>query len=199
MTGQPPALAAHVALDFVKCVRGEVREAAVLEVAPQKFDGIEVRGIGRKPDDTTAGMSGQPGSDERVPMRAAPIPHEDERTAHMATEMAEKSQHLRPFDVEPGMEREGERDAPTPWRDDQCPDARDLLMLARADRDGRRSPALRPGAAQDRHHQEARLIETDEVGAEVVQFFLPWPSRLAPTPAHADRRVPWPAAEAVAG
>ena len=38
--------------------------------------------------------------------------------------------------------------------------------------------ARRPGAAEDRHHQEAGFIETDQVRADAAQFSLPWPSRV---------------------
>src|SRR5213594_683222 len=87
---QAPALAADVGLNVVEGVRGEVREAAVLEVAPQQFHGIEVRRVGRKPDDMAARMSGQPVPHERVLVRAPTIPDQDERTAHMAREMTKK-------------------------------------------------------------------------------------------------------------
>ncbi len=198
MLAEASSLAAHVALDLVRSVRCEVGEAAVLEIAPEELDGIEVRGIGRKPDDTAAGMSCQPPLHERVLVRTAAIPYEDERTAHVAGEMVEKPQHLGTSNVEPRIESQGQRDLPAPRRHDQRPDAGHLLMMARVDRHRRRHAAGRPRAAQDRHHQEARFIETDQVSAEAVQFFLPWPSRAESTRARDDRRVPWPAAEVVA-
>src|SRR5207244_9475786 len=60
VSGQAPSLAADVGLNVVEGVRCEVREAAVLEVAPQQFHRVEVWRVGRKPDDVAARMSGQP-------------------------------------------------------------------------------------------------------------------------------------------
>src|SRR2546427_12910603 len=54
VSGQAPSLAADVGLNVVEGVRCEVREAAVLEVAPQQFHRVEVWRVGRKPDDVAA-------------------------------------------------------------------------------------------------------------------------------------------------
>src|SRR5690349_12831289 len=102
MVGQTPALAADGGLDLVDGVWGEVREAAVLEVAPEQFHGIEVRRVRRKPDDVAAWMSRQPGSDERVRVRAPAIPNQNEGPAHVPGKMAKKPPHLGASNVEPG-------------------------------------------------------------------------------------------------
>src|SRR5215510_1233952 len=99
MSGQASSFAAYVRLDVIQGVRGEVREAAVLQVAPQQLHWVEVRRVGRKPDDVAARMSGQPVAHELVLVRAPTIPHQDEGTAHMASEMAEEAPDLRPADV----------------------------------------------------------------------------------------------------
>src|SRR5207253_772028 len=83
---QASALAGHVLLDLVDGVWGEVREAAVLEVAPQQLHGVEVGRVGRKPDDLPARMCGQPCAHELVLVRVAAIPHEDDGTPHLARE-----------------------------------------------------------------------------------------------------------------
>ena len=54
MSGETSPFAAHVALDVVDGVRREVREATVLQVAPEQFHGVEVRCVGWKPDDVAA-------------------------------------------------------------------------------------------------------------------------------------------------
>ena len=199
MVGQAAALPAHGGLDLVDGVGGEVREAAVLEVAPEQFHGIEVRRVRRKPDAVTARMSLQPGSDERVLVRAPTIPDQDEGTAHVTGEMAKKPSPLGAPNVEPGRQRQGQGDAATPGRPDQRPDPGHLLMMARVDGECRRDAAGRPRPAKDGQHQKAGFIETDQVGAEAVEFFLPWPSRPESTRARDDRRAPWPAAGAAAG
>ena len=93
---QAPALAAHVPLDLVDGVRSEVRESAVLEIAPEQLHGVEVGRIGRKPDDLPARMPGQPRAHELVLVWVAAIPDEEHGPPHVAREMAEKPQDLGP-------------------------------------------------------------------------------------------------------
>src|SRR5262247_1578679 len=61
---QAPALAGHRGLDSAGRVRGEVRQAAVLEIAPEEFHGVEAGRVRRKPDDLAAWMSGEPTAHE---------------------------------------------------------------------------------------------------------------------------------------
>src|SRR2546426_6990433 len=198
MSGQALALAADVGLNIVEGVRGQVREAAVLKVAPQQFHRIEVRRVGRKPDDVAARMSGQPVPHERVLVRAPAIPDQDERTAHMAREMAKKAQHLRTANVHPWVQSQRQGDLSPTRRHDQGADPGDLLVRARTYGEQGRGAARRPRTAEYRHHQEAGFIEADQVGAETPEFFLPWPSPPEPIRALADHHVPWPAAAVVA-
>src|SRR6266581_8304434 len=194
VSAQAPSLAADVGLYVVEGVRGEVREAAVLEVAPQQLHGVEVRRVRRKPDDVAARMSDQPVPYERVLVGAPAVPDEDERTAHMAREMAKKAQHLRTANVHPRVQGQREGDLSPTGRHDQGADAGDLLVRARAHGEQGRGAARRPCPAEYRHHQEASFIEADQMRAEAPEFFLPWPSRPESTRAPADHRAPWPAA-----
>ena len=58
--GEATALEADVVPDVVDGVRGEVRQATVLERAPQFFDRVEFRRVRRKPDGVPAWVGGQP-------------------------------------------------------------------------------------------------------------------------------------------
>jgi hypothetical protein len=51
MASQMPSLTAHAGLDVIGGVRGEVREPAVRQVAPEEFDGIELGRVRWQPDD----------------------------------------------------------------------------------------------------------------------------------------------------
>jgi len=199
VSGQAPSLAADVGLNVVEGVRCEVREAAVLEVAPQQFHRVEVWRVGRKPDDVAARMSGQPLPHERVLVRAPAIPDQDERTAHMAREMAKKAHHLRTANVHARVQSQRQGDLSPTRRHDQGADPGDLLVRARTYGEQGRGAARRPRTAEYRQHQEAGFIEADQVGAETPEFFLPWPSPPESTRAPADHRAPWPAAAAAAG
>jgi hypothetical protein len=167
MSGETSPFAAHVALDVVDGVRREVREATVLQVAPEQFHGVEVRGVGWKPDEVTARMSGPPALHELVLVRASPIPHQDEWTADVAPELAKKAHHLgAPNVASVSCRRRGDTiKAPMP----------ETFSCARANGQRRRQATRGPRAAQYRHHQEAGFIEADQVGAEAPEFFYPAP------------------------
>ena len=169
---------------------GEVRQAAVLQVAPEELHRVQIRGVWRKPDDATARMSDEPGSHELVLVGASPIPEQDEWPADLTSEMAKKSQYLGAPNVAVRMQRQRQSDLPAPWRHDQRANARDLLVRARPHGNRRGGAAGRPRPAKDRHHQEADFIEADEMRAEPVEFFLPWPNPPGSTPAHDGRRAP---------
>jgi len=188
---QAAALAAHVPLDLVDGVRSEVRESAVLEVAPEQLHRVEVGRIGRKPDDLPARMPGQPRAHELVLVRIAAIPDKDNGAPHMAREMAEKPQDLGPPNVESRVQGQGQGDLLTVRRDDERANAGDLFMRAGAYGERRRGAARRPRAAEHRHHQEAGLIEADQVSAPAGEFFLPEPSLVGSTRARGDRRALW--------
>src|SRR5215510_4141074 len=92
MASQASALADHRGLDVRGGVGGEVREATILEVAPEELDRVEVRRVRRTPDEMAARMRGEPGLHERVSVGAPTIPEQDEGPAHVAGEMAQKPQ-----------------------------------------------------------------------------------------------------------
>jgi len=189
MAGQASALAGHRGLDVCGGVGGEVREATILEVAPEELDRVEVRRIRRKPDEMAAQMRGEPGLHERVAVRAPTIPEQDEGPAHVAGEMAQKPQDFGAPNVAVRMQGQRERDAPAPGRHDQRPNAGDLLVRARPHGHRRGRTAQSPRPAEHRHHQEPRFIEADEMGAEAVEFFLPRPSRPGATRVPDGRRA----------
>ena len=199
LSGETASFAADVGLDVVDGVRREVREATVLEVAPEEFDRVEVRSVGWEPDDVATRVSGQPALYAFVLVRAPAIPHQDERTADMARELAQKAHDLRSPNVEARVQGQREREAAAPWRHDEGTDPGDLLVRAGAHRERGRRPAWRPRATEYRHHQEAGFIEADQMGAEPAEFFLRAPSRGGPSRAPADRRAPWRGVAAAAG
>src|SRR2546426_3994784 len=79
---QAPSLAAHVTSDLVDGVRSEVRETAVLEVAPKQFHGVEFGRVGWKPDDRPARMRGQPRPHQVVLVGVAAVPDQDRSEEH---------------------------------------------------------------------------------------------------------------------
>ena len=65
MASHAPTLSADRTVDVFRGVGGEVRQAAVLQVAPEELHRVQIRGVWRKPDDATARMSGEPGAPTR--------------------------------------------------------------------------------------------------------------------------------------
>jgi len=117
--------------------------------------------------------------------------------AHVTGELAEKPQGLRPSDVQPRVQRQGQSDPVAVRRHDERPDAGDLFMRAGAHRERRRRAARCPRSAKHRRHQEAGFIEADQVSAPAREFFLPGSSLAGSTRARGDRRAPSRAAGAL--
>src|SRR5262247_3864140 len=93
------ALAGDRGLDVLGRVGGEVGQAAVLEVAPEEFHGVEVGCVRWKPDEVAARMGREPGPHECVLVGAPAVPEQDEGPAHLTGEMAKKPHHLRASNV----------------------------------------------------------------------------------------------------
>lgn len=109
----------------------------------------------------------------------------------VAGEVAKKPEHLRSPDIHPREERQGEGDLAAVGRHDQGADARHLFMGASAHGQRRRDSAWRPCAPENRHHQKAGFIESDQVGAESTEFFLPGPTPADATRGSDDRCALW--------
>src|SRR5215470_11959605 len=105
MASHTTTLAADRRLDVFRGVGGEIRQAAVLQVAPEELHRVEVRCIRRKPDDVAARTGGEPGSHELVLVGAPTIPEQDEWSANLTGEMAQKAQHLGAANVAVRMQR----------------------------------------------------------------------------------------------
>jgi len=89
----------HGGLEGVEIGRSEVREIAVLGVAPDLLGRVEVRRVGREPLDDDPPIPGQPALDARRPVRAAPVPDERETARQVAMQRLEEPQDLGGSDV----------------------------------------------------------------------------------------------------
>src|SRR5437016_12316176 len=59
LTPDTPAARAHGGPQRPEVGRAEVSQFAALQVTPEQFDGIELRGIGRQPFDLQPGLQGR--------------------------------------------------------------------------------------------------------------------------------------------
>src|SRR5262245_42068131 len=115
VSSQASALADHRGLDVVRGVRREVRQSAVLEIAPEEFHRLEVGRVWRKPDELAAWMSGEPRAHELVLVGTPAIPEQDEWPTDVTGEMAKKPQYLRAANVALRMQSQRQGEAAAPW------------------------------------------------------------------------------------
>ena len=114
MAGHASTLAAHRRLDVLEAVRGEVRQTTVLQVAPEEFHRIEIRGVRQQPDDVAAWVSGEPCAHELVLVGAATIPEQDEGPADLPGEMPKEPQDFGAANVAVRVQRQRQADLPAP-------------------------------------------------------------------------------------
>jgi len=172
-------LAAYLAPNLDEIVRGEVRQPAVLQIRPELFHWIQFRRVRWQPHDGPPADGVHRAPHEARPMGKTAIPEEDRWAAEMPMEMADEPPDVRGPDVLTSIEGQVECDTTTAGRDDQGPDAREFLMPPRSQREERREALWRPGPADERGHEKARFVDTNQARAEVRQFFLlrihsPW-------------------------
>ena len=171
LSGGAVRLATHDGADVVDVLGNEVGEAAVLEMAPDVFDGVQLRCVGWEP-------LGQPAEslDEAHDLgrRVNPCPVEEHDGA--ATDVTMKvlceSHDLLRADVLLGMQGDEEPDAVTEGRHDQSADGGHLSVRARLDTNLRRVAGAAPGPAQERRQQEAGFVDQNQVRAEATDVFF---------------------------
>jgi hypothetical protein len=73
----------------------EVGEVAILGVAPDRLDGIEIGRVGRQPFDDDPRVLGEPGGGTRRPVRAVPVPDKGEAVRQMTTQWKWRTSALR--------------------------------------------------------------------------------------------------------
>jgi hypothetical protein len=96
-TSEPREFAAHRSPDLGDVIRGEVGEAAVLEVRPQLRNRVEVGRVGREPRDVPAPTGCEPVANIGMSVGPAPIPQQDGGAVEMPTEMPQEAQHGWPW------------------------------------------------------------------------------------------------------
>jgi hypothetical protein len=145
-------------VDLADVVWSEVREPAVLEVAPDLLLGIELRGIPGQPDRVPPGVVVEIGANDLVLMRIALVPKKKAMAGVVVAELAKEVEHLRAADVLLGIESQVEGQVATPGRHRDRTDARNLLVRASVHREARSLSPRRPGAANQRCHHEACFV-----------------------------------------
>lgn len=100
------------------------------------------------------------------------VPQQHRMAAEVPLQLREEAADLRAPDIDLDVQGQGGGEAAAARGDDQGAEARDLLVAPRADGERRGHPAPAPGAPEQGRHQKACFIETNQPGAEALEFFL---------------------------
>ena len=161
--------AAKVAMHDGEVIGATVGEAP-FGVGPDRFIGIELRGVGRKQLQMEPRKPAADFSDPFSSMDAGVVPDHDDPPAEMAQEVAEKIAHL----VVPDVLRvtlEVQADALATGSDGDSRDHRDAIVPVAMTEEGR-LPARRPGLSHGGDQEEARLIDENDVGTQPRSVFF---------------------------
>ena len=167
-------------LDISKCAekmathRCDVVGATVGEsafgVGPDRFVGVELRGVGRKAFEM---QSRKPATDFSNPfsfVNAGVVPNHDDVPAEVAQQVPEELADLVVPDVL-RMALEVQADAPTPGSQRDARDHGDAIMPVAMMNDGRLA-AGSPGLSHRGNQEEARLVDEDDVGTQPRSVFF---------------------------
>ena len=150
-------------------VRATVGEAALC-VGPHLLVRIELRRVGGQELEVQPRKAAAELSDAIALVDARVVPEHDHGTAKVPKQVPEKRADLLVSDVLlVGLEVEA--DPLAPGRDADPGDHREAVMAV-AMADDRRSSARRPGLAQGRDQEEARLVDEDDVGTQPRSVFF---------------------------
>src|SRR6266446_4813732 len=109
MAIQAALFAANGVPDLGGLARSEVRQATVLEVRPELFDGIQLPRVGREPDDVPLMMVSEPPTDDVVFVRPATVPEEHDGATEVVGEPLQKTMDLGPADIDLHVQGQRER------------------------------------------------------------------------------------------
>jgi len=99
------------------------------------------------------------------------IPQHARRAPEMPAEMADEPPDVRRPDILARVEHQVERDATALGRYDQGRNTRELFMPASPQAELGRAAALGPRPANQRGHEKPRLVDANQPGSELRQFF----------------------------
>lgn len=164
-------LAPDRVLDVLDIFWNEVRQPAVLEIAPHLLDRIERRRVRRKRDRNPADRSN--GADSRWRcVDASAVEKDDRSTPGKSLQVAYEPNYLWNSDILLRMKGDEEADSATFGRNHQRPDSRDLGVRPLLDPDLGRLASPAPRSPKNGGHQEAGFVEQNQARAEPCDVFF---------------------------
>lgn len=156
-------------LELLQRVRAPVGEL-VLREPPDAFIGVELRRVTGEAMKMEPGEGTAEGADRVSLVNRAAVPEQHDRSSEMAEQMAKEGADLWVLDVlRVEAVVQAETTAPRAHgdaRDHGDPIAPVVVV------EKRRLSARRPGLADTRNQEEARLVDEDEMGTQPRGFFL---------------------------
>jgi len=116
-----------VSLEFRGVFRSAVGQG-MFGLGPDKFIGVELRGIGRKGIDVESGLVVNKVANQLALVDGSTIPEQDHRSPKMVQEVAQKPDNLHARDVDP-VELHLESQPLIPWGDREAGDGGDPICF----------------------------------------------------------------------
>ncbi len=148
--------------EFLKFGGSEIGQRVHLGMAPDQFDRIQFRGIGRQQMGVHAAAWREPRTDRTPVVGLQPIPDQFDRPAHGARKLLQEGEDRFAVVIGIGQEAKAGAYAKSARRDHERADHRDLAARAAPLPEHRGLTARRPGAAYEWAHQETGFVEEDE-------------------------------------
>ena len=152
--------------------RREVRQGIALEMTPDHFYRIEIRGVRRQKVAVQLAVALEEPVDDLCSVGLRTIPHDEQRLLKLSAQVPQELH--RPAGREVRVREQGKvKSYPPPaWRDGKRRDGGDLLVPSSAVQEDRRLAARSPRPADQGSHQKAALVDKDDVGVQAEGFFL---------------------------
>ncbi len=158
-----------MSLEFRGVFRSAVGQG-MFGLGPDKFIGVELRGIGRKGIDVEPGLLVNKVADHLALVDGSTIPEQDHRSPKMVQEVAQKPDNLHARDVDP-VELHIESQPLIPWGYREAGDGGDPIPPITVVQEGCSSHRC-PGLTDVGDEQEPALVEESQMGLKSSGFFL---------------------------
>lgn len=176
-------------------VSGDAIGQAPLEVRPDPFIGIELRGVSREVKGLDSWIASKEFLGELGLMERAAVPEKDERSSEVAREVPEELPDLFAPKVLVGVKACVEAKPLSLRRDRDGGDGRDFAP-ASCDNEGGRFSFDRPGPLEVGNEREPALIQEDQAGPKPFGLFLYAAKRGASSVGSLAPAAPWPVSAA---
>ena len=176
-------------------VAGNAVGQTSLEVRPDQFIGIKLRGVSWEVNGVESRTAAQEAFDELGSVERASIPEKNDRSSEMAAKMPEEPSNLFGPDVPVGIKARVEPKTLSLWRDRDGGDRRELRP-ASGHHEGWRLAFDRPGSLDVGDKRESALIQEGQAGSKPSGLFLYAATRDVSNSESLLPGAPWPSSEA---